>query len=305
MAQSPQAGRSSRDMRPTAIVLGNARAGGLANGAGQAFASQVAACKGLRVQEIDIVEPDALVPAARRAVEAEPDMILIAGGDGTIRSVAALAGPAGVPLAPLPMGTMNLAPRRLYGERGLDAVLSALPHARPVTWPAGRLNGEMFLLTAVVGFPAAAAAAREESRADAPNLMRMFELAGQAVADGVSGRIRYSGEVSGEGVGLVAALGDLDDIFACRPPAEPCQAFDIVSVEPESLAELISLGAQAWAQGWRSHASLREFQTAKLNVDTDGPVHAMLDGEPMVIEGGAALEFCAHAVRFLSLDEAA
>jgi diacylglycerol kinase family enzyme len=68
-------------------------------------------------------EDDAGVAAAQSAAAANPAVILVAGGDGTVRAVAQEIHRTGIPLALLPAGTGNLLARNL----GLP--LSDLPHA--------------------------------------------------------------------------------------------------------------------------------------------------------------------------------
>ncbi len=58
-------------------------------------------------------EHDAGTAAARAAIAASPDVILVAGGDGTVRAVAQEVHPTGIPLALLPAGTANLLARNL------------------------------------------------------------------------------------------------------------------------------------------------------------------------------------------------
>jgi len=98
-----------------------------------------------------------------REAEAEFDVIVAAGGDGTLNAV--LNGIAGNvaalsrPLALLPFGTANVLAHEIAMPRdpeGLAAVLAAAP-ARPV-WP-GRIGERLFLAMASSGFDAAVVAA--------------------------------------------------------------------------------------------------------------------------------------------------
>ncbi|GAA2175619.1 hypothetical protein GCM10009846_26210 [Agrococcus versicolor] len=56
---------------------------------------------------------DAGAAAAREAAAQHPDVILVAGGDGTVRAVAEAMHASGIPLALLPSGTGNLLARNL------------------------------------------------------------------------------------------------------------------------------------------------------------------------------------------------
>jgi diacylglycerol kinase family enzyme len=64
--------------------------------------------------------------AAREAVEAEPDVIIVAGGDGTVRVAAEEIPPTGAPVALVPTGTGNLLARNLgLGLKDLDTAVAA------------------------------------------------------------------------------------------------------------------------------------------------------------------------------------
>jgi diacylglycerol kinase family enzyme len=69
---------------------------------------------------------DAGVTMARRAVEAAVDLVVVAGGDGTVRVVCAELARTGIPVAVLPAGTGNLLARNLGISLDLDAALAQL-----------------------------------------------------------------------------------------------------------------------------------------------------------------------------------
>ena len=85
-----------------------------------------------------------------RAAAWEPDRLAVAGGDGTIGSVAELAGRLDVPLAAIPTGTANDF-ARAYGLPPNPLEAAALAAAGQVTRPLelGRLGAEQRDLRAV------------------------------------------------------------------------------------------------------------------------------------------------------------
>jgi diacylglycerol kinase (ATP) len=131
------------------------------------------------------VAADAVERLAREAA-AEFDIVVAAGGDGTINAVAnglALAA-RDVPLAVLPLGTANVLAREIglpCDPESLAELIAAGP-ARPV-WP-GRIGDRLFLTCASAGFDADIVAAI------LPGLKRRFgRLAfAWAIAGGV---VRY------------------------------------------------------------------------------------------------------------------
>ena len=69
------------------------------------------------------VEPADLDSAIDDAVK-NSDVLVVLGGDGTIRAAAAKCGAAGRLLIPLPGGTMNMLPKALYGDRTWPVALA-------------------------------------------------------------------------------------------------------------------------------------------------------------------------------------
>jgi diacylglycerol kinase family enzyme len=70
------------------------------------------------------------------------DLVVVAGGDGTVGRVAKKAIGRGMPLAPLPLGTANNISRTLgLTERTLDEIVAAWPNGERRTFDAGVANG--------------------------------------------------------------------------------------------------------------------------------------------------------------------
>ncbi|MDQ0894404.1 diacylglycerol/lipid kinase family protein [Agromyces ramosus] len=102
---------------------------------------------------------------ARDAVEAGVDLVIAAGGDGTVRSVAAALRGTGVPLGLVPLGTGNLFARNLgipvndqrdaivLAFSGYDRAVDVI--VADVTRPGGRTESHVSLVMAGIGIDAA------------------------------------------------------------------------------------------------------------------------------------------------------
>jgi diacylglycerol kinase family enzyme len=75
---------------------------------------------------LETTEDDAGHTMAKRAIEETVDLVVVAGGDGTVRVVCAELARSGIPVAVLPAGTGNLLARNLGVPLELDAALAAL-----------------------------------------------------------------------------------------------------------------------------------------------------------------------------------
>jgi diacylglycerol kinase (ATP) len=94
-----------------------------------------------------------------RALQARPDRLVVAGGDGSIAGAAAAAGAAGVPLAVVPAGTANDFAARLRLPSELSAACElAVRGTRLRSLELGWINQERpFVNVASAGLPAPAA----------------------------------------------------------------------------------------------------------------------------------------------------
>jgi diacylglycerol kinase family enzyme len=108
---------------------------------------------GLEVLEIGEEAGDGLDAKLDAALALRPDLLVVGGGDGSIRTAAARLIDQPVALAILPLGTMNLLARDLGVPLEPDEAAAALGHAGFRQIDVGLVNGEVFLCQSVIGLP--------------------------------------------------------------------------------------------------------------------------------------------------------
>lgn len=123
----------------------------------------------LRAAGIDIAEEsgsDAPLPDRLKAASglAGITAIVVAGGDGTIACAAQVLTGQDVPLAILPLGTMNLLAKDLGLPLDLDGAVAVLRAVAVRAIDVGEVNGRVFLINSVLGLPARMAKHREARR---------------------------------------------------------------------------------------------------------------------------------------------
>jgi len=114
--------------------------------------------------EMDADTHLSLEERARRAAQSEAEIVLAAGGDGTVTAVAAALMGTDKALAVLPLGTANLLARDLRIPLDVDEAIASLRQMRPRRIDAGEVNGRLFLHKVVVGLAPALAEERERMR---------------------------------------------------------------------------------------------------------------------------------------------
>lgn len=116
----------------------------------------------------DTAGPGGLAGAARRAhagARADGGVVVAAGGDGTVRSVAQELVGGAVPLAVVPVGTFNFFARNHGIPEDTDAALALALDGLPREVALGEVNEQVFLVNASFGLYARAVAQRERDTA--------------------------------------------------------------------------------------------------------------------------------------------
>ncbi|MEO8684498.1 MAG: diacylglycerol kinase family protein [Devosia sp.] len=115
------------------------------------------------------IDADADQPMAERtarAITSEAEVIVAAGGDGTITALAHALVDSPKSLAILPLGTVNALAKDLKVPLDLAAAVASLATATPQRIDVGEVNGKVFLHKVVVGLIPGVAAGRERIRSN-------------------------------------------------------------------------------------------------------------------------------------------
>jgi len=223
------------------------------------------------------------------------EVLIVLGGDGTIRTAAEACAEKGSYLIPLPGGTMNMLPRALYGnvswEEALKKTLTA-PLTKVLS--GGQVANKRFFIAAIVGAPALWTQPRESMRegniADAIKkgsvaFRRMFEAKVQYLISGGA-----KGET--EGVALICPL-------ISEEMSDSDQALEAAIIDVESAAEMIGLATTAAFGKWRDDKNILLTKTKRVDVQSSKEIPATLDGEKVNLGRSAEIVFVSKALTVL------
>ena len=223
------------------------------------------------------------------------EVLIVLGGDGTIRTAAEACAEKGSYLIPLPGGTMNMLPRALYGDVAWEESLKntlAAPSVKVLS--GGRIAGKQFLIAAIVGAPALLAEPRESMREG--NIVDAIEKGSVAFRKMFETKIEYliSGEMKGEAeaVALICPL-------ISEQMSDSAQALEAAVIDVESATEVIGLVSTAAFGKWRDHRNILLTRTKTMRVQSRNDIPAVLDGEKINLGGSAEITFVPKAVTVL------
>lgn len=229
------------------------------------------------------------------AMDASLDVLVVLGGDGTIRAAAQACSDGGPLLAPLPGGTMNMLPKTLYGRRSwLEALRDTL--ARPTLQEVhgGEVEGHRFFVAAIFGEPTRFAEAREAARAgDLPGAISKGVV---ALRKALSSEIEYSfgsaPDASAEAVAVMcpltsAALSDEEEVL------------EAAAIDLDGPLDAVRLGLAAAFAQWRHDPTVERAKLVELSLSHNEPIPALLDGERFMLGSQARVQLVKGAFRAL------
>ena len=148
------------------IALLNRKAGALLGGTEEEAAERVRAAFAAAGADAEIVSTQGhdTAEAVRRAAAGDARTIAVGGGDGTLRSAAAILAGTGKAMAVLPLGTFNHFAKELGVPLDLEAAAAAIVHGRPAPVDLAEINGRVFINHAAIGIYPHMVRRREELR---------------------------------------------------------------------------------------------------------------------------------------------
>jgi diacylglycerol kinase family enzyme len=223
------------------------------------------------------------------------DMLVVLGGDGTIRTAAEGCTEEGPYLIPLPGGTLNMLARALYGDLSWeDALKNTLSAPATRVLSSGRVADKRFFIAAIVGAPSLWAEARESIREG--EIVDAIKKGGIAFRHMFETKVQYriSEKVKGEAeaVALICPL-------ISEGMSDSEQALEAAVIDVESAAEVIGLATTAAFGKWRDDRNILLTKTERVTVQSGKDIPAILDGERVNLGRKATIDFVARAVKVI------
>jgi diacylglycerol kinase (ATP) len=271
--------------RPRRVTVVSNPATGKEPDARRAELEAALAPHGLDVRWCETTKEDPGQGVTRRAIEEGTDLVMVAGGDGTVMAcVTALAGTK-VPLAVLPAGTGNLLANNFEIPDDLDGALDVALHGDRRRLDVGALGDDRFVIMCGIGFDAAML------RDAHPELKARIG----AVAYVLSGfrnlrrrATRFHLQIddrppivrTGQGV-LVGNLGRLQGGLPVMPDASPTDGqLDVAVLQTQTIWDWLVLAARVLVRQRRRDPQMEQFRARHVEVRCDRPQPVERDGDP-------------------------
>jgi diacylglycerol kinase family enzyme len=229
------------------------------------------------------------------AAEQKLEVLIVLGGDGTIRTAAEACAKKGPYLIPLPGGTMNMLPRALYGDASWEEALKktlTVPSVKVLS--GGRIADKHFFIAAIVGAPALWAEPRESVREG--DIVDAIEKGSVAFRNMFEAKVQYyiSDEIKGEAeaVALICPL-------ISQEMSDWEQGLEAAVIDVESAAEVIGLATTAAFGEWRDDRNILLTKTKRATVQSRKDIPAILDGETVNLGRSAKIDFVSRAVNVI------
>ncbi len=253
--------------------------------------------RGLPQPTIYLAQPSDLGALFERINGDGTDLLIVYGGDGTLKSGAEAAQKAEVPFIALPGGTMNLLPKALYGTDDWKTALEiALSQPAPRWQAAGRVNEATFFCGALFGDPIVISEARETLRnGEILEAIKQIPDILTAISHGERFTFKADGKVFDK-----ASNGLQISCPSMRNDAKSETHFELASVPQLTMAKLATIGAIALADDWRSSHDVMTTLAETVTITGQGAFDILLDGEPETVSCPITINLDPKGVKVLA-----
>lgn len=217
------------------------------------------------------------------AVEVGSELIIVCGGDGTVRSCAESLLDTGVPLAIIPAGTGNLLARNLEIPMDFSAALDIALSGERLTIDTGVANGETFTVMAGAGRDADIMEdTSSEAKERLGGLAYVIEAARHLKDEPIEAAITVDGEEVAGGswvtilVANVSRLQGGVDLFPDSTPTD--STLSLLGIHAETIRETLTAGMAAVLNS-ESDGVFRAGGPC-FGLEFSSPTSYEIDGEP-------------------------
>ena len=241
---------------------------------------------GCHAVKVWCVSGDAVDAALHEARSLQLAILVVLGGDGTHRAAAETCSTAGPYLVPLPGGTMNRLPTRLYGALGWqDALRATLAAPAVETVGGGRIGEKPFFVSAIIGNASLFAEAREALRHG--DIGKAVREGLEAMGKSFEGSLRYDFE---------GQSGQAQVVYVGCPPKPmglktDSLAFRVAAITRDGALDALMLALQKVFAGAAADQTIHSANVRHVEVRSDEPMPAVLDGETVDLGRAARVDF--------------
>jgi diacylglycerol kinase family enzyme len=253
---------------------------------------------GVRGADLVETDPENCEKQLKELADASPDLFIVWGGDGTLRSALSVAGSSSSNLLLLPGGTMNLLTKSVHGDKPWDTILKEVlagPKRRII--PAGKANDELFYCAMLAGAPARFAEAREALRRG--ELVKAAVEARAALETlnnlNLDARYRDGYTFERESLPTTSIIGVL-----VGPLARDAE-MEVAALEQPTAGGALNVIWSSFVSDWRSAPGVTVVPARSLVIESgDGDIPIIIDGEALEAGDTVRVSYVKEAAQCLT-----
>lgn len=231
--------------------------------------------------------------------EQKPDILIVWGGDGTLRTALTELGHITPNLLLLPGGTMNLLTKSIHGDKPWDQILrETIIAPRRHRIAAGEANGERFYCAMLAGAPAKLAEAREALRKG--NLANVLTEATAALntLQAIHLTARYSNGYSfgDETLPTTSVIG------AMVGPMSRSGGMEIAALTDPTAVAALSMIWSTLLSDWRNAPGVKiaPAETLEIRSEEGEAIPVIVDGEAIDVSDRLKVTYIGEAAECLT-----